>query len=1055
MKYVKLLLKPLAFSLLLASTSLQAQTRLIRGKVTGSDGAPVEGATVKIVETQATTTTKTDGTYAIATDASAKSIEVTAQSYKKKILAIPAGSDIVDFTLDEDPLGLDAASVTAVAIKREKRSLGYATTQVTGADASQGRDRSVFNGLQGKVAGLYITSGGGTPGSSTRIQLRGATSLNGDNQPLIVVDGIPIDNSSLQNSDNLNRQVDAGNRANDINPDDIESIEVLKGPAAAVLYGSRASNGAIIITTKSGKGSIGVNNKMNMTFSSSYSFENILRYPEFQNEFGQGGYNQPDSRENWSWGPKFDGKLRPWGQMIDGEQRVKPYSALPDNVKNFFDVGHTLQNNLSINGGGEKIGYFFSFGDLRNTSIIPGTEYRRNTIKGNAYTQLANNFYSNVSVTYTHTNSKLSTQGQDYSFYDQILQTPRDIPLSELKDLNNKFNTLEGYYGAYTLNPYYILETSQTRNIVDNILGIGTLGYKYNNWLDLTYRLGTNFYTDSRYAHEPKMEAALGQNSGQTSRLGLYTEDVFRISEITSDFILNAKRDINKDIKLNVIAGHNVRQRTVNSTSAQTAGLVIPGFYNLSNSDGRPVVDNNLSKRRLVGLYGDIGFSYKDYLYLNLTGRNDWSSTLPVSKRSYFYPGASLAWIFSSTFKMPAWMSYGKMRLATATVGKDADPYLLSSVFTGGSIGDGYANSLLRSPYGSVTGYERGNRIGNPNLKPEFTTSNEIGIELAFLKNDRLGIDFAYYSSTTKDIILNVPIAPSTGYTSQTINAATFTNKGFELLLRTAPVITKDFRWNLNFVYSQNRNNVEALYEGIEQVPLGGLNGAQVVASIGRQFGEFYAIGQTYTPDGKVVVDSASGLPLVNSKPDYFGSYYPKNTFSVTNNFKYKNWNLYIQVDRKNGGMMYSRTKDILEFCGASANTLNINGEGSNRDFEVVANSVYQSYDGQYKENTVKADPNDYWIDQKDFSRNIIDASYTKLREVTLSYTLPAKWLGNTPFGSVNLGVSGRNLLLWTPDENIFVDPETNSFGTGGVQGIEFGSLPTLRIITMNLRVTF
>ncbi|MBS3912947.1 MAG: SusC/RagA family TonB-linked outer membrane protein [Bacteroidetes bacterium] len=1055
MKYQKLLRMPLALGLLFVTTSATAQSRFIRGKISGSDGDPVDGATIKVVESQATTTSKSDGTFAIAVLTEDKTLEISANSYKTQRVAIPTGTDNIDVVLEEDPLGIDAVNITAVGIKKEKRSLGFASTQVNGADAAQGRDRSAFNGLQGKVAGLYITSGGGTPGSSTRIQLRGVTSLNGDNQPLIVVDGIPIDNSSLQNADNLNHQVDVGNRANDINPDDIESINVLKGPAAAVLYGSRASNGAIIITTKSGKGSIGANNKLSMTYSSSYSFERILRLPKFQNEFGQGGYGQPDTRENWSWGPKFDGTLKPWGQEVDGEQRVKPYSALPNNVRDFFNTGHTFQNNLSVNGGGDKMGYFFSFGDLRNTSIIPGTEYRRNTIKGNAYTQLANNFYSNVSVTYSHTNSFISTQGQDYSFYDQILQTPRDIPLTENEDLNNKFNTLSGYYGAYTLNPYYILATSGNKNVVDNVLGVGTLGYKYKNWLDLTYRFGSNFYTDSRYGHEPKIEGITGQNASQTSKLGLYTEDVYRISEITSDLIANAKRDITKDIKLNVVIGHNIRQRTTNYTNAQTAGLVIPGYYNMANSDGRPVVDNSYTRRRIVGVYGDVGVSYKDWLFLNLTGRNDWSSTLPVSKRSYFYPGASLAWIFSSTFKMPKWMTYGKMRLATATVGKDAEPYLLSSVFVTGSVGDGYSNSLIRSPYGSVTGYERGNRIGNPNLKPEFTTSNEVGLELAFFKGDRLGLDMAYYVNKTKDIILNVPIAPSTGFTSQTINAASFTNKGFELLVRTTPIMKKNFRWNLNFVYSQNKNTVTDLYPGIEQVSLGGLSSATVVAAVGRQFGEFYAIGTMKTPDGKTVVDSATGMPLTNSQPQYYGSYYPKNTFSITNTFKFKNWQLYVQIDRKNGGMMYSRTKDIMEFVGATENTLNINGSGTNRDHEVLANSVYQTYDGKYAENKVAIDPNDYWIDQKDFSRSLLDASYTKLREVTISYALPAKWLGKTPFGSAMLGVSGRNLLLWTPAENIFVDPETNSFGTGGVQGFEFGSLPTLRSINMNLKVTF
>ncbi|MBL7810836.1 MAG: SusC/RagA family TonB-linked outer membrane protein [Bacteroidetes bacterium] len=1027
--------------------------------MSSSDGTPIEGATVKVVGTEAQTTTKSDGTFVLAADAGSTQLMVSAPSYKTSIIDIPAGSDNMDISMEEDPLGIDAVSVTAVAIKRQKSSLGYATTQVNGSEAAQGRDRSVFNGLQGKVAGLYISSGGGTPGSSTRIQLRGATSLNGDNQPLIVVDGIPIDNSSIQSSDNLNRQVDAGNRANDLNPDDIETIDVLKGPAAAVLYGSRASNGAIIITTKSGKGSLGSNNKLSMTYSSSYSWENILRFPKFQNEFGQGGEFLPDSRENFSWGPRFDGKLRPWGQAIDGEQRVKPYEAQPDNVKNFFNTGHTFQNNLSLNGGGDKVGYYFSFGDLRNTSVIPGTEYRRNTVKANAYAQLANNFYGNASVTYTHTNSLISTQGQSYSFYDQILQTPRDIPLHELKDLNNKFNTLSGYYGAYTLNPYYILETSQNKNIVDNVLGVATLGYKYKNWLDLTYRLGSNFYTDNRYGHEPKISGITGQNAAQAVNIGLYNEEVYRVMELTSDFIANASRKITDDLKLNAIMGHNVRQRTVNSTTATTAGLVIPGYYNMANSDGRPQVNNTYSQRRLVGVYADISLSYKDFLTLDITGRNDWSSTLPASKRSYFYPGANLAWVFSKQFKMPAWMSYGKLRLATAKVGKDADPYQLTSVFVTGEIGDGYNNSLIRSPYGTITGYERGNRIGNPNLKPEFTTSNEIGLELAFLKNDRVGVDFTYYSNTTTDIIMNVPIAPSTGFTSQTINAASFTNKGVELLLKTTPLMNKDFRWNLNFVYAKNTNKVTELYEGVDQVNLGGLSAASVVAAVGRPFGTFYVVGPKTAPDGRVVVDSATGIPLTASTPQYYGSWIPNFTFSITNNFRYKNWNLYVQIDRKDGGIMYSRTKDIMEFVGATENTLNLNGSGKDRTPEVLANTVIAGTgagrDGQYFENTTKAKVQDYYTDQRNNAANIIDASYTKLREVTLSYVLPKKYLGKTPFGMVTVGLSGRNLLLWTPKENIFVDPETNSFGTGNVQGFEFGSLPTLRSITANLKVTF
>lgn len=1041
-------------TLTLSSAFIQAQTRYLKGKVTDAEGRAVERASIKIAGTEMEALSGADGTYALAAPSAAKQLSITANSFKPLVLDIPAGSDIINIKLEADPLGFNAISITAMALKREKRGLGYSSTQISGNDAALGKDRSVFNGLQGKVAGLNINNVGGTPGSSTRIQLRGATSF-GDNQPLIVVDGIPIDNSSFQNSDALNRQVDNGNRANDINPDDVETITVLKGPAAAALYGSRASNGAIIITTKSGKGGLGVNNKLAITYSSSYSWENFSRLPKLQNSFGQGADSMYDSRENWSWGEKFNDSVRPWGQAINGEYRTKKYQALPGNVKDFFNTGHTFTNNVSLTGGTDKVGYYFSFGDLRSTNPIPGTDYRRNTVKGSAYVQLPNNFYSNFSVNYMRTNSEVATQGQGYSFYNQILQTPRDIPLSELKDLNNPYNSLQNYYGAYTLNPYYVLKSSNNKNTVDNTLGIASLGYKHKNWLDVMYRMGSNFYTDSRYQHEPKLGGISGQNATQARNPGMYYESVNRVSEFTGDLIVNIKRQLHKDIKMEAVAGHNIRKRTERFLAGKTAGLMIPDFYNLANSAGRPEVENSLLEKLIVGVYADLGFNFKDYLFLNLTGRNDWSSTLPASQRSYFYPGASLAWVFSSMFKMPEVVRYGKLRLAAATVGKDPDPYLLTSTFSNGNIADGFGNSQLLSPYGTVAGYEKGDRIGNPNLKPEFTTSNEIGLEMAFFKNDRLGLDFTYYSNTTKDIIFRVPLAPSTGYTSIALNAASFSNKGVELLLRGTPVSKRDFRWDMSFIFAKNTNKVTSVYPGIDQVTIDGLSGATIVGAVGKPFGTFYVIGEQKTSDGKVIVDSTTGLPLKSANPQYYGSYNPNFTLTLRNTFTYKRWTLNVQFDHRQGGMVYSNTKDVLEFTGAASNTLNINGSGSERQAEVLANSVYRNYKGEYVQNTTPTSAQAYWTDQEILSRNLLDATFTKLREISLTYDLPKDLLKKTPFGSATLGFAGRNLFMWTPKENTFVDPESSSFGTSNAQGFEFNTMPTLRTFTVNLKVTF
>ena len=1049
--------------LLLSATAFSQRT--ITGTVTDAKtGEKLLGVVVGVKGTTLGTNTDASGNYSIAVPATAKTLVFSLLGMRTKEVDLGA-ENVVSVALEEDLKDLDEVVVTANAIKREKRSLGYATTQVTAKELMTSSDRSALNLLSGKVAGLTIVNNGGSPGSSTRVTLRSPVNITGDNQALIVIDGIPINNSSSQNTDNLNYQVDAGNRVNDINPDDIESINVLEGPQAAALYGSRASNGVIVITTKKGVSRAnGGTGKNTIRYSMGYTWEDILKLPDYQNEFGQGGEMAPDSRENFSWGPRFvkgaDGNypLTPWGQAITDAngvttQRVKPYAPLPNNVKDFFDMGHTLTNNIGISGGTAHTGYNLSFGNLKNTGVIPGTDYKRNTFTVTSSSDFANNFYSDMTLMYAQSTSNLSTQGQGYSVYDQVLQTPRDIPIKELEDLNNKFNTLDNYYGAYTLNPYFVLKNSGTTSKIDNFIAAFTVGYKATSWMDVKLRLGTNFVLDNRKFHEPVTSVTSGQNSGNTdaNNKGLYTETLTNNGEINSDLIIGLHKDINKDIKIMGNLGHNVNQRSFQQNRVSTAGgLVIPGFYSTANSKDSKDAETSSSLRRLWAIWADATISYKNYAFLTVTGRNDHSSTLSKDSRSFFYPSVNLSCVFTDALKIDKKiLNYGKVRVAFAKVGKDPLPYRLATTYGAYTVGDGYKDSRVDFPVNNVAGFSRGNRIGNPTLTPEFTTSTEFGTELSFLKN-RISADFSYSIGKTTNLILDAAIAPSSGYTAYTTNAGELSFSGFGLKLRGTPIQTNDLTWNVTVLFSKYRTMVTSLNEGAEQLSFGGLSSASIVAATGQPFGTFYVKG-TQTVDGKVVVDSITGLPVVNTEPSYMGTYQPDWTGSIINSITYKGFTLNANIEHRQGGMFYSRTKDIMEFVGTSANTIE-----NNREDYVIPNSVYLGGDGAYHPNTTqKVHPQDLWTDQANNGANMLNATFTKLRELSLTYQIPAKMLSKTPLGNATIGISGRNLWIKTHKDNIFVDPETSSFGTGNDQGFEFTTIPSLRSYGFNLNVTF
>lgn len=1052
--------------LMLMATQMIFAQRVITGTVTSAETKePLLGVLVSVAGTTSGTTTDVNGKYSLKLPDNAKTLVFTMVGMITKTMPI-GSSDVVDFAMQSNEQLLKDVVVTAVAVQREKRSLGYSTTTIKSDDVNSTNDRSALNALQGKVAGVDISSAQGSPGASTRFVIRGGTSLTGNNQALIVVDGMPIDNSSFGFDDVLNNQYDAGNRANDINPQDIDNITVLKGPAATALYGSRASNGAVIITTKSGKGVKGGNNRnFKVSVNTNYTFQNILKYPDMQNEFGQGLYGAPDLRENTNWGLPFDGKVRPWGQQIGDSQLVKPYVGLPNNYKRFFQQGVTYNNNVSIQGSTDKTSFYFSYNNLTNKGIIPTTGYRRNSVKLNVTHEFGDKLTANASLAYTKTQGDLSVQGQgDYSVLFQVLQTPRDISFDEIRDYKSPFNDLNGFYNAYYYNPFYILDNQKTQNNVDRFNGVVNLTYHPLKWLDISGRVGSDNYTDSRFQ---KLRKFISNNRGNFHQFdGLYSEDIYRVNDINADIMLNGHHTFKHDIGLNVILGQNTRHRDLRNTFARTAGLAIDDFYNLSNSVGRPVANNQSSMRRLVGVYGDVTLSWKNMLFLDLTARNDWSSTLPKNSRSYFYPGVNASWVFSEMIKENdgKWLSFGKVRVGWAQVGNDADPYLLRNVFVSSLVQDGYQNSEVRPPYPSydpatgeattVPAFSVSNTLNNPRLKPEITSSWEVGTEMSFFK-DRLGIDFTYYQNKSRNQIITIPVAPSSGFTSQVINAGVMQNKGVELAVRATPVKTDwGFKWEIYGTYTRNRNKVLELPGGVDQITLGGLSDMSIVAKVNEPYGSFYAITTQKDPNGNVIVDPITGKPLLNDKPQILGNYQAKYLASWGTRLSYKGLSFNILFNTKQGGLIYSKTKTDMEFTGAGVTTT----YNDRKDF-VVPNSVIETSPGVYTPNTsLTVSAQDYWTiyKQEDRGAALINASYIKLREISLTYDFPSKLFKNTrSISGLQLSFFGSNLAVWVPKENKYVDPEASSYGNGNAQGFEFGTIPSLRNLGFGLKADF
>lgn len=1069
---MKRVLTILLLLLMAATTDALAQARHIAGRVLDERGEGLPGAGITVKGTTTGTVTDVDGNFQLDVPEGSNTLTIQSIGFNAQDVAATDGATV---RLTPSSQELQGTVVTALAVRREKRSLGYGTTTINSTDLNQANNFSPLTAIQGKTAGVNITSSTGGPGGSTRVVMRGEKSLQGANQALIVVDGIPINNGNRTVGRDERSQVDFGNRGNDIDPDDIESISVLKGAVAAALYGEQGANGAIMITTKSGRGRTS-DKTNNFQFTTSYTMSDVLKIPEFQNKFGQGDTHglYDDRRENFSWGVPFDGQMRPWGQVINGRQKVKPYSAQEDNVRSFFNKGQTWENNLQLGGANDNGNYFISLNTMNNKGVVPNTFFDKYSIRFNGEMNFSNKFYSNASINYINTNSRVETQGQGSGLYNQLIQTPRDIPIWELENLDDPYNSMGlrdengveryGYYGAYTTNPYWTAKYNDNRLRSDHMILNGTIGYKPDEHWNIFNRLGVDMVSDRSQLKIPKYNYlpfeedyyfASGAPQIQFSNGG-YTERSINTLLLNDDLIGTYNYKLSKDFTLSGLVGANLQINRINEIAGiideQENGLVVPGFYNLENATGPVNAINNLTETRRVGIYGQATVNFRDFLFVDATLRNDWNSTVRPKNRILPYPSISGSWVFTEHLKNNAFainiINYGKIRASYATSANTPAAYVNNpALFTRAEAATGFGT--VRFPFQGEAGFTQIGAYGDPDIKPEVTKTAEVGTELSLLK-DRINVDFTYYSSITTDPIIAAPIAPSSGYSIRNINSGEISNRGVELQLRGTPVRTASgFTWELLGTYTKNKNRVESLSPGVTQLLIDGISGAAVYAQVGQPYGAFYATDLLKDPQGRVVVDSATGLPQLDPNQVYKGSYQPRFIASWGTNLSYKGFRFNVLFNTKQGGVFYSRTKAIMAFTGTSKET-------ENRDIQVFPNSVYQSANGQYVANTNRThDPYDYYTTILPEGQNIVDASYVKLQEASLTYTFNKNLLRKTFLGSAYVSIYGSNLFLWTSDENKYVDPEMNSGGASNLQGFDYSARFSLRNYGIRAGITF
>jgi len=1071
MKKIALLFAFLAFGL----NAVLAQPREIKGSVTSADdGSTMPGVSISVKGTTLGTITDMDGQYTLKVPTEAKTLVFSFVGMTSQEVTI-GGQSVINVKMASDNVAVDEVVVTALGISKQKKSLGYAVQDVSGDKINNAKTGNVLTSLSGRVAGVNITSSAGAAGASTFVNIRGQNSISGNNQPLFVVDGVPIDNSmsSSGNPDdgrnNLTNGVAYSNRAIDLNPDDIETISVLKGGAATALYGLRAGNGVVMITTKKGGSADG---KMAISFSSSVALDVVNKLPERQMMYAQGLNGVYSTTTPNSFGPKlsdmrYDGATDyprdKNGKLVLATAASAKADLLAnayDNAANFFQTGLTSNNNLSLSGGNKESNFFISVGNSSTKGIVPRNEFAKTSIKMTGETKLGSKVKVSASANYIRSGGDRIQQGSNTSgvMLGLLRNTPSfDINNGHGKDgykFEDSYMLADGTprrYASYD-NPNWTVNKNLLTDRVDRLISFASLVYNPLSNLTVTYRLGDDLYFDRRKGHTALLSAANPE--------GQQEEDHHYNNNINSDLTINYTKELFSDFTTNITVGQNMFQSYTQQLYVQGNGFVVPDFYHMSNTSSQ-LVRESVAEYRTAALYADVQFSYKNMLYAGFTGRNEWSTTLPEANSSFFFPSASLGFIFSElpALKGNRILSFGKIRASYAQIANHATPYNTQNTFTSASISDGWGNGDS-FPFNGIAGFAPSTGLANPTIKPESLLSREFGLELKFL-NNRVNFDFTYYNNQNRDLLISVPVTGSTGFNDQYMNAATMENKGVEIMANFIPVKTKDFNWGLTVNFTQNKNKVLSLAPGVTDIDLGGFTGSTINVVVGEAYGSMFSTGFYKNDQGRVIINDIAGTagygyPIKDETMKSLGQISPNWVMGINNDINYKDLSLSFLLEIKDGGIMWNGTKSRMIGFGTAKVTEN-RGEkvtfdgvkGHITDGKVVTtgakNDIETTYSQYYYQNIGGgASPAQ--------EQNVEKTDWVRLREVTLSYEL-GKLVKNTFIKQLKIYATGRNLWLSTPYTGI--DPETSLFGASNTQGLDYFNMPNTKSYVFGVKLDF